>query len=136
MATRKKKTSEAAVNDEVMQQAAAEETKQEETKQEETKEVATEEKKEVAAEEETPEVAADEEEETKEVAAGFDKGQTYAAKDVMPLYDKIGGQQIATIYKHDRITVKSTKSASGVVWIETEAGFVAGKDAAGNVYFS
>ena len=75
-------------------------------------------------------------EETKEVAAGFDKGQTYAAKDVMPLYDKIGGQQIATIYKHDRITVKSTKSASGVVWIETEAGFVAGKDAAGNVYFS
>lgn len=75
-------------------------------------------------------------EETKEVAAGFDKGQTYAAKDVMPLYDKIGGQQIATIYKHDRVTVKSTKSASGVVWIETEAGFVAGKDAAGNVYFS
>ena len=74
-------------------------------------------------------------EETKEVATGFDKGQTYAAKDVMPLYDKIGGQQIATIYKHDRITVKSTKSASGVVWIETEAGFVAGKDAAGNVYF-
>lgn len=103
MATRKKNTSEAAVNDETMQQAAAEETKQEETK---------------------------------EVAAGFDKGQTYAAKDVMPLYDKIGGQQIATIYKHDRITVKSTKSASGVVWIETEAGFVAGKDAAGNVYFS
>lgn len=75
-------------------------------------------------------------EETKEVAAGFDKGQTYAAKDVMPLYDKIGGQQIATIYKHDRITVKSTKNASGVVWIETEAGFVAGKDAAGNIYFS
>lgn len=127
MATRKKNTSEAAVNDEAMQQAAEEETKQEETKQEETKEVAA---------EETPEVAADEEEETKEVAAGFDKGQTYAAKDVMPLYDKIGGQQIATIYKHDRITVKSTKSASGVVWIETEAGFVAGKDAAGNVYFS
>lgn len=120
MATRKKKTSEAAVNDEVMQQAA-----EEETKQEETKEVATEETKEVEAEEETP-----------EVAAGFDKGQTYAAKDVMPLYDKIGGQQIATIYKHDRITVKSTKSASGVVWIETEAGFVAGKDAAGNIYFS
>lgn len=111
MATRKKNTSEAAVNDETMQQAAAEETKQEETK-----EVAT--------------------EETKEVAAGFDKGQTYAAKDVMPLYDKIGGKQIATIYKHDRITVKSTKSTSGVVWIETEAGFVAGKDAAGNVYFS
>ena len=111
MATRKKNKSEAAVNDEVMQQAEAEETKQEETK-----EVAT--------------------EETKEVAAGFDKGQTYAAKDVMPLYDKIGGQQIATIYKHDRITVKSTKSASGVVWIETEAGFVAGKDAAGNIYFS
>lgn len=103
MATRKKTTSEAAVNDETMQQAAAKETKQEETK---------------------------------EVAAGFDKGQTYAAKDVMPLYDKIGGQQIATIYKHDRITVKSTKSASGVVWIETEAGFVAGKDAAGNIYFS
>ena len=98
MATRKKNTSEAAVNDEAMQQAAAEETK--------------------------------------EVAAGFDKGQTYAAKDVMPLYDKIGGQQIATIYKHDRITVKSTKSASGVVWIETEAGFVAGKDEAGNIYFS
>ena len=134
MATRKKNTSEAAVNDETMQQAAAEEKKQEEAK-----EVATEETKEVEAEEEeeeeTPEVAADEEE-TKEVAAGFDKGQTYAAKDVMPLYDKIGGQQIATIYKHDRITVKSTKSASGVVWIETEAGFVAGKDAAGNVYFS
>ena len=103
MATRKKTTSEAAVNDETMQQAAAKETKQEETK---------------------------------EVAAGFDKGQTYAAKDVMPLYDKIGGQQIATIYKHDRITVKSTKSASGVVWIETEAGFVAGKDAAGHIYFS
>ena len=103
MATRKKTTSEAAVNDETMQQAAAKETKQEETK---------------------------------EVAAGFDKGQTYAAKDVMTLYDKIGGQQIATIYKHDRITVKSTKSASGVVWIETEAGFVAGKDAAGNIYFS
>ena len=123
MATRKKNTSEAAVNDETMQQAAEEEKKQEETK-------------EVAAEEETPEVAADEEEETKEVAAGFDKGQTYAAKDVMPLYDKIGGKQIATIYKHDRITVKSTKSASGVVWIETEAGFAAGKDAAGNVYFS
>ena len=103
MATRKKTTSDAAVNDETMQQAAAEETKQTETK---------------------------------EVAAGFDKGQTYAAKDVMPLYDKIGGQQIATIYKHDRITVKSTKSAYGVVWIETEAGFVAGKDAAGNIYFS
>ena len=103
MATRKKTTSEAAVNDETLQQAAVEETKQTETK---------------------------------EVAAGFDKGQTYAAKDVMPLYDKIGGQQIATIYKHDRITVKSTKSASGVVWIEAEAGFVAGKDAAGNIYFS
>ena len=103
MATRKKTTLEAAVNDEAMQQAAAEETKQTETK---------------------------------EVATGFDKGHTYAAKDVMPLYDKIGGQQIATIYKHDRITVKSTKSASGVVWIETEAGFVAGKDAAGNIYFS
>lgn len=94
---------------------------------------------EAAVNDETMQQAAAEEtkqEETKEVAAGFDKGQTYAAKDVMPLYDKIGGQQIATIYKHDRITVKSTKSASGVVWIETEAGFVAGKDAAGNVYFS
>lgn len=106
MATRKKTTSEAAVNDETMQQAAAEETKEEK------------------------------QEETKEVAAGFEKGQNYAAKDVMPLYDKIGGQQIATIYKHDRITVKSTKKASGVVWIETEAGFVAGKDEAGNIYFS
>ena len=103
MATRKKTTSEAAVNDETMQQAAAEETKQEETK---------------------------------EVAAGFEKGQTYAAKDGMPLYDKIGGQQIATVYKHNRVTVKSTKKASGVVWIETEAGFVAGKDEAGNIYFS
>lgn len=94
---------------------------------------------EAAVNDETMQQAAAEEtkqEETKEVAAGFDKGQTYAAKDVMPLYDKIGGQQIATIYKHDRITVKSTKSASGVVWIETEAGFVAGKDAAGNIYFS
>lgn len=94
---------------------------------------------EAAVNDETMQQAAAEEtkqEETKEVAAGFDKGQTYAAKDVMPLYDKIGGQQIATIYKHDRVTVKSTKSASGVVWIETEAGFVAGKDAAGNVYFS
>lgn len=103
MATRKKTTSEAAVNDETMQQAAAEKTKQEETK---------------------------------EVAAEFDKGQTYAAKDVMPLYDKIGGQQIATVYKHNRVTVKSTKKASGIVWIETEAGFVAGKDEAGNIYFS
>lgn len=94
---------------------------------------------EAAVNDETMQQAAAEEtkqEETKEVAAGFDKGQTYAAKDVMPLYDKIGGQQIATIYKHDRVTVKSTKSASGVVWIETEAGFVAGKDAAGNIYFS
>ena len=54
----------------------------------------------------------------------------------MPLYDKIGGQQIATVYKHNRVTVKSTKKASGVVWIETEEGFVAGKDEAGNIYFS
>lgn len=94
---------------------------------------------EAAVNDETMQQAAAEEtkqEETKEVAAGFDKGQTYAAKDIMPLYDKIGGQQIATIYKHDRITVKSTKKASGVVWIETEAGFVAGKDEAGNIYFS
>lgn len=94
---------------------------------------------EAAVNDETMQQAAAEEtkqEETKEVAAGFDKGQTYAAKDVMPLYDKIGGQQIATVYKHNRVTVKSTKKASGVVWIETEAGFVAGKDAAGNVYFA
>ena len=38
--------------------------------------------------------------------ADFKKGQEYAAKTVMPLYDKIGGNMIGSVYKNNKVNKK------------------------------
>jgi len=65
----------------------------------------------------------------------FKKGQEYAAKAVMPLYDKIGGNMIGSVYKNNKVNVKDVKKQGGKVWIETDKGFVVGAGEA-IVYFA
>lgn len=67
--------------------------------------------------------------------ADFKKGQEYAAKAVMPLYDKIGGKMIGSIYKNNKVNVKDVKKQGGKVWIETDKGFVVGAGEA-MIYFA
>ena len=67
--------------------------------------------------------------------ADFKKGQEYAAKTVMPLYDKIGGNMIGSVYKNNKVNVKDVKKQGGKVWIETDKGFVVGAGEA-IVYFA
>ena len=65
----------------------------------------------------------------------FKKGQEYAAKAVMPLYDKIGGEVIGSVYKNNKVNVKDVKKQDGKVWIETDKGFVVGAGEA-TIYFA
>lgn len=67
--------------------------------------------------------------------ADFKKGQEYAAKTVMPLYDKIGGNMIGSVYKNNKVNVKDVKKQGGKVWIETDKGFVVGAGEA-IIYFA
>lgn len=67
--------------------------------------------------------------------ADFKKGQEYAAKTVMPLYDKIGGEVIGSVYKNNKVNVKDVKKQGGKVWIETDKGFVVGAGEA-TIYFA
>ena len=67
--------------------------------------------------------------------ADFKKGQEYAAKAVMPLYDKIGGEVIGSVYKNNKVNVKDVKKQGGKVWLETDKGFVVGAGEA-MIYFA
>ena len=61
------------------------------------------------------------------------KGDTVHLKAVMPIYDKIGGDQIGTAYKYDALIVEEVKAQNDRVYIKTEAGYIVAKDEA-NVY--
>lgn len=61
------------------------------------------------------------------------KGDTVHLKAVMPIYDKIGGDQIGTAYKYNAVIVEEVKAQNDRVYIKTEAGYIVAKDEA-NVY--
>ena len=61
------------------------------------------------------------------------KGDTAHLKAVMPIYDKIGGDQIGTAYKYNALLVEEVKKQGDRVYIKTEAGYIVAKDEA-NVY--
>lgn len=61
------------------------------------------------------------------------KGDTVHLKAVMPIYDKIGGDQIGTAYKYNAAIVEEVKAQNDRVYIKTEAGYIVAKDEA-NVY--
>ena len=61
------------------------------------------------------------------------KGDTAHLKAVMPIYDKIGGDQIGTAYKYNALIVEEVKAQNDRVYIKTEAGYIVAKDEA-NVY--
>jgi hypothetical protein len=61
------------------------------------------------------------------------KGDTVHLKAVMPIYDKIGGDQIGTAYKYNALLVEEVKAQNDRVYIKTEAGYIVAKDEA-NVY--
>ena len=61
------------------------------------------------------------------------KGDTVHLKAVMPIYDKIGGDQIGTAYKYNALLVEEVKKQGDRVYIKTEAGYIVAKDEA-NVY--
>lgn len=61
------------------------------------------------------------------------KGDTVHLKAVMPIYDKIGGDQIGTAYKYNALIVEEVKAQNDRVYIKTEAGYIVAKDEA-NVY--
>ena len=61
------------------------------------------------------------------------KGDTVHLKAVMPIYGKIGGDQIGTAYKYDALIVEEVKAQNDRVYIKTEAGYIVAKDEA-NVY--
>ena len=61
------------------------------------------------------------------------KGDTVHLKAVMPIYDKIGGDQIGTAYKYNTLIVEEVKVQNDRVYIKTEAGYIVAKDEA-NVY--
>lgn len=61
------------------------------------------------------------------------KGDTVHLKAVMPIYDKIGGDQIGTAYKYNALIVEEVKAQNNRVYIKTEAGYIVAKDEA-NVY--
>lgn len=61
------------------------------------------------------------------------KGDTAHLKAVMPIYDKIGGDQIGTAYKYNAVIVEEVKAQNDRVYIKTEAGYIVAKDEA-NVY--
>ena len=61
------------------------------------------------------------------------KGDTVHLKAVMPIYDKIGGDQIGTAYKYNALIVEEVKVQNDRVYIKTEAGYIVAKDEA-NVY--
>lgn len=61
------------------------------------------------------------------------KGDTVHLKAVMPIYDKIGGDQIGTAYKYNALLVEEVKKQNDRVYVKTEAGYIVAKDEA-NVY--
>ena len=61
------------------------------------------------------------------------KGDTVHLKAVMPIYDKIGGDQIGTAYKYNALIVEEVKAQNDRAYIKTEAGYIVAKDEA-NVY--
>jgi hypothetical protein len=61
------------------------------------------------------------------------KGDTVHLKAVMPIYNKIGGDQIGTAYKYNALIVEEVKAQNDRVYIKTEAGYIVAKDEA-NVY--
>jgi hypothetical protein len=61
------------------------------------------------------------------------KGDTVHLKAVMPIYDKIGGDQTGTPYKYNALLVEEVKKQGDRVYIKTEAGYIVAKDEA-NVY--
>ena len=58
------------------------------------------------------------------------KGDTVHLKAVMPIYDKIGGDQIGTAYKYNALLVEEVKAQGDRVYIKTEAGYIVAKDEA------
>ena len=58
------------------------------------------------------------------------KGDTVRLKAVMPIYDKIGGDQIGTAYKYNALIVEEVKAQNDRVYIKTEAGYIVAKDEA------
>ena len=58
------------------------------------------------------------------------KGDTVHLKAVMPIYDKIGGDQIGTAYKYNALIVEEVKAQNDRVYIKTEAGYIVAKDEA------
>ena len=58
------------------------------------------------------------------------KGDTVHLKAVMPIYDKIGGDQIGTAYKYNALLVEEVKVQNDRVYIKTEAGYIVAKDEA------
>ena len=58
------------------------------------------------------------------------KGDTVHLKAVMPIYDKIGGDQIGTAYKYNALIVEEVKKQNDRVYIKTEAGYIVAKDEA------
>ena len=58
------------------------------------------------------------------------KGDTVHLKAVMPIYDKIGGDQIGTAYKYNAVIVEEVKAQNDRVYIKTEAGYIVAKDEA------
>lgn len=61
------------------------------------------------------------------------KGDTVHLKAVMPIYNKIGGDQIGTAYKYNALIVEEVKAQNDRVYIKTKAGYIVAKDEA-NVY--
>lgn len=58
------------------------------------------------------------------------KGDTVHLKAVMPIYDKISGDQIGTAYKYNALLVEEVKKQGDRVYIKTEAGYIVAKDEA------
>ena len=56
------------------------------------------------------------------------KGDTVHLKAIMPIYDKIGGDQIGTAYKYNALIVEEVKAQNDRVYIKTEAGYIVAKD--------
>ncbi len=76
--------------------------------------------------------AADTEKKTEKKTAatntGYEKGKTYNAKDVMPIYDKVGGVIVGTLYKFEAVVVTGVEVKNNRVYLAFDRGVVCASD--------
>ncbi len=59
---------------------------------------------------------------------GYEVGKTYASTNLLPIYDKIGGQIVGTLYKNNSVTVKDILQQGQKTYLQIDDGFVVAND--------